>query len=267
IPMTPLQAIIKNVISIVIIGFVYWKTPKKENSLHRYPLLIFAISGLFIFLRYPMECCCDAKPIVAPIPITSPQPINAAPAIDTTKLQVDAVKNIKDTVNRKLSKTKGSVKASVTTEKSEKTKISTPAEATLPRVVSEFAPYTQFSDGTINLDEGKNIVCVFNTTCDHCMETAKAMCQVSKAQKLPPIRILFWSEMDAKGEALDKEISAFFAFSGCKWPYTVVDVKTFFRMLGKAPSPPRVAVLHEGNIVADLSSLNFSKEALIKAVK
>lgn len=262
IPMTPLEAIIKNVISIGIIGFIYLKTPRKEDSLHRFPLLILFVAVVAIFLKYPMECCCDTKPAILPMPIIQQIDTNHTvdPIIsDTVKASPTTKTNTKETAKNATPKeTKTSNKDSVKQE----------VVPTLPRVVSEFASYTQFSDGKItNLDTGKNIVCVFNTTCDHCMNCAKDICEAAKTNKLPPVKILFWSEMDAKGEALDKEIAAFFKFSGCAYPYTVVDVKTFFRMLGKAPSPPRVAVLNEGNIVGDFSSLNFSKDALIKSIK
>lgn len=266
IPMTPLEAIIKNVITIGIIGFIYFNSPRKEGNLHRYPLLILIGSVLAIFLTYKMDCCCDVKPISIPVGVVT-QPIQST--IDTA-IVAETAKTVKDTAAKAVVAPKDKTKSTVTPKEAvvvpkDTVKVQEP---TMPRVVSEFAPYTQFSDGkVVNLDAGKNIVCVFNTTCDHCMETAKGICEASKMAKLPPVRILFWSEMDAKGEALDKEIAAFFKFTGCSHPYTVVNVGTFFRMLGKAPSPPRVAVLNEGNIVGDFSSLNFSKEALIKAVK
>lgn len=274
VPMTPLEAIIKNVISIGIIGFIYFKTPRNENSLHRYPVLILVTSALAIYLWRPFTgCCCDTT-TVATLPVITPQAIDVQQPLDTAKavtpeetLKTKEVPSQTTTASKDALKgntpAKGTKPATKDTAKQEVA----PAP-TMPRVVSVFAPYTQFSDGKVtNLDAGKNIVCVFNTTCDHCMNTAKEIFEVAKTQKLPPIKILFWSEIDAKGEALDKEIAAFFKFAGGSAPYTMVDVSTFFRMLGKAPSPPRVAVLNEGNIVGDFSSLNFSKDALVKSVK
>ncbi len=242
IPMTPLEAIIKNIVSLGIIFYIYINIKGKKNSQHRYPVLIAIVSAGAVFPFFPATCCCDIKS-VSPIQYVSP----VLDTIATVKTAQDGketeVKTTKDTVVIK-------------------------QEPKLKRVASEFSEFTNFSNGkTIDLNVGKNIVCVFNTSCDHCMATAKEITGIRKTNKTAPVYVLFWSELDSKGEELNKEIAAFYKFAGASYPYTMMDMTTFFRKLGKAPSPPRIVVLNEGNIMGDFSSENFTKKAFLKACK
>ncbi len=244
IKMTPLEAIIKNIITLIIIGIIYFKTPSKKDSLHRWPFLIMIASAAPIFLYYPAQCCCDTNTIASPFQYEESVPIDTSAIEDTTKTKVETIVKTKtgDSIIVK-------------------------QEPKLKRVNSEFTEYTNFSGKKVNLNEGKKIVCVFNTDCDHCMAVAKKLTAISNKTKLPPLYILFWSENDSKGEALDKEIAKFFKFIGSTNPYTMIDMATFFRKLGKHSGPPRIAVLNEGNIMGDFSEGNFEEGAVLKAVK
>lgn len=257
IPMTPLQAIIKNIIALVLIGFIYVSTPNKKNSLHRYPTIILTICFVFIFGYYRASCCCDITPF-APTNWDNSTTDSTYQIIDNTIISTnDTLQNGKSTpipLNQK------QLKDSVKTKTANNTVI--------PRAISAFAPYTQFSGGkTINLDAGKNIVCVFNTNCDHCMDAAKKITDIAKSEKIPPMYVLFWSENNSKGEALEKEIAEFYKVAGASYPYTILETPAFFRMLGNAPSPPRIAILSEGSIVGDFTEETLTKEAILKAIK
>ena len=238
IPMTPLEAVIKNVISLGIIALIYFKTPAKPDSLHRYPVLIALVAAGSVFPFFPAACCCDTEVVAAPVQYVSP--IYDTIPSETAKTEVKQA--TKDTVAKK-------------------------TEPKLKRVNSEFTEFTNFSNGPVNLNAGKNVVCVFNTTCDHCMATAKELTAIKKSNPMPPVYVLFWTENDAKGEDLKKEIDAFYKFTGSPYPYTMIDMPTFFRKLGKASGPPRIVVLNEGNIMGDFSTDNFSKKAFLKACK
>ncbi len=261
IPMSPLEAIIKNVISIIIIIFIYVKAKAKPDSKHRYHFLILAAIIAFILMKYKMSCCCD--PVDTTLTYTLPE--SQAITSEATPIKNSTPGTDNDTIASLPSKgntpmPKASLKDSV-----KKSTLSTP---TIKRAVSEFARYTQFSDGKItNVDEGKTIMCVFNTMCDHCMDACKALTELSKKKSLPKVRIIFWSENNSKGEDLQKEIDAFFKYAGASYPYTVVDIGTFFRILGKTPSPPRVVYLNEGNTVLDIGGEEFSIETLSKSIQ
>lgn len=257
IPMSPLEAIIKNIISIIIIMYIYLKTKANPDSKHRYHFLIFAAISAFILMKYRMNCCCD--PSDNTITYTIPESQN----MTTETTQID---NTPFTTNTDTSKTIKTASTPNTTLKDTVKKVTT--TTTIKRSVSEFARYTQFSDGKVtNVDEGKTIMCVFNTMCDHCMDACKAITELSKKKSLPKIRIIFWSENNSKGEALQKEIDAFFKYAGAAYPNTVVDIGTFFRILGKTPSPPRVVYLNEGNVMLDIGGEEFNIESLSKAIE
>ncbi len=243
IPMTPLEAIIKNIITLILIGIIYFKTPAKKDSKHRYPFMIMVVAAAPVFLCFPSHCCCDTSPFTAPVQYEEAAPIDTL-IIDSNKTKIETkVKTKKDD------------------------SIIVKQEPKLKRVMSDFTKYSNFNGKKVNLNEGKKIVCVFNTDCDHCMGVAKKLTAIANKAKLPPIYILFWSENDSKGEDLNKEIAKFFNFSGSSHPYTMISQQEFFPLLGKHSGPPRVAVLNEGNMMGDFSEGNFKEEAFLKVVK
>lgn len=244
IPMTPSQALLKNAITLGILVYIFIKfVPSKVNQ-HRYPLAILGVCFAFVFWNYKPECACDASEeiLTPPVPI-----IEQIIRVDTVYVE------------------KGSKTTKVITPTGKKeipakdTVRAVPAKPAIQARTSIFAPYTSFSTGSANLDAGRHIVCLFNVDCDHCMNTAKEICELNKTTKLPPVHIIFWGEESQK--------DAFFKFAGCTFPYTFVEATKFFRLLDKAPSPPRIVVLNEGNIVGDFSSETFTKAALVEATK
>jgi hypothetical protein len=59
IPMTPVQAILKNLLSLGLLIYLYVKTPTDTHRRHRYLFLpLIAITAL-IFYFYPVTCCCN----------------------------------------------------------------------------------------------------------------------------------------------------------------------------------------------------------------
>jgi hypothetical protein len=253
IPMTPLQALIKNIITLCMLTYIYINYTNAKVNQHRYPTFILLASFLIIFWQYRPACGCDAgNTIIAP-ETTIIEPI----------IQIDTVyieKPVQDSKLKKGMDPKKSDPAKVATEKPPiKETIVEQKKTSLPRTTSIFAPYKIFSSGiNTNLDAGKNIVCLFNVDCDHCMNTAKELVEWNKANKIPPVYILFWGEESQK--------DAFFKFAGGTFPYAFVDAGKFFRLLDKAPSPPRVVLLNEGNIVGDFTSDTFKKDALLNAI-
>ncbi len=259
IPMTPLQALIKNAITLGFLAYIFANFVNTKQHKHRYPIVILVACFAVIFWKYKPECGCDAgntsvtpvttiiEPIIE-IDTTGPEMIYSPPTVTTTP------EKGADTRKNPISKTDVTPPLPVKTVQKE------PIVPATPKTTSIFAPYMAFSGGAItNLDAGKKIVCLFNVDCDHCMEKAKELVELNKASKLPPIYILFWGEENKK--------DAFFKFAGGEFPYAFIDAGKFFRLLDKAPSPPRIVVLNEGNIVGDFTSDSFTKAALTEACK
>ncbi len=242
-PMTPLQAIIKNIITLIIIAIIYFKTPSKKDSKHRYPFIIMAAAAGYVFMSYPSHCCCDTNAVANPFQYEETN--------DSTTTEIDTTKPKTETI--------------IETKKGDSTVIK--PEPKLKRVMSDFTKYIDFNGKKVNLNDGKKIICVFNTDCDHCMGIAKKITAIANKTKLPPIYILFWSENNSQGEDLNKEITKFFNFSGSSHPYTMITQQAFFPLLGKHSGPPRIAVLNEGNMMGDFSEGNFEEGAFLKAVK
>ncbi|WP_018343836.1 DoxX family protein [Cytophaga aurantiaca] len=250
IPMTPLQALIKNVITLGLLAYIFFNYKIIKDQKHRYPIFILLACFAIIFWKYRPVCGCDAGSTAV-----APQTNVIEPIIKIDTVYVEKPVNGKGTKTPTIDPKK----TPLTKTEPIKTEPVADVKPGLPKTTSIFAPYKNFSTGiTTNLDAGKNIVCLFNVDCDHCMNTCKELIEIHKTNKLPPVYILFWGEESQK--------DAFFKFAGGSFPYAFVDAGKFFRLLDKAPSPPRIVVLDEGNIVGDFTSDTFKKQALLDAV-
>jgi hypothetical protein len=59
IPMTPVQAILKNLLSLGLLVYLYLKTPTDAHQRHRYLFVpLIAITALILYF-YPVTCCCN----------------------------------------------------------------------------------------------------------------------------------------------------------------------------------------------------------------
>lgn len=250
IKMTSGESLIKNILTLIVLAWIYVNSKVKTDSLHRYPAALLVACAAYVWIMFPIYCndCSASTPALLPLTteenIPSTVPMDSAVNVTPTNKTVAK----KDTTK----KNSGKINPSTT-----QTVVETP-KPKVTRVTSIFAPYTNYSNNLkINPDEGKKIICLFNVECDHCMETSgKLFSSLSKEEK-QEVYILFWG-----AEGMQK---SFFEISKSNFPYQFVDAGKFFRLLGDASSPPRVVVLEEGNIVGDFTSDNFSIEAVKKA--
>jgi len=118
------------------------------------------------------------------------------------------------------------------------------------KINSVFVKYSKFSNGTVDLDSGKVIVCLFSLDCDHCQETNKTLNELKKKYtNFPSVYIL------ALGD--ESEVDNFFTVGGGKFPYLIIKPEEFFPLLNKANYPPRLVVMDNGNLIGDF--INFEK--------
>ncbi|MCU0417704.1 MAG: hypothetical protein MUE33_11025, partial [Cytophagaceae bacterium] len=239
---TPLEAIIKNILTFALLSFVYFNTPSKPDSKHRYPSVLFLTVTIFCFVYYPWECCCSVTNSISsvlPYPITPSIP--------------DSLED-KHTSNPKHDSIPTKPQKSI---KKDPSKVKTPSNVVdipknskqkLAPVSSVFGGYTKYNTGDIFPDKGNKIVCLFNVDCDHCMETAKKIGELHRKSPLE-VLILFWGNPD--------QTAAFFKVAGVEFPYQFIEAGKFFRLLDTANSPPRVVVMSQGNIIGDFNSDNF----------
>lgn len=92
-----------------------------------------------------------------------------------------------------------------------------------------------------DINKGKKILCFFAPGCDHCRAAAKSLTDLKKTMPdFPPLRIIF---MDEEPEV----IPDFFKEAGSEYPYYVMDIITFWKKLGSGKEVPGVLYLWNGN--------------------
>lgn len=240
-PMTPMQAIIKNIIAMAIIAWLYRRYRFAQDRLNFFVITTIAFGCIMLlFMIAPHQ---KSAPVVQPIspvvpivePITEPTPSSALPK----DLPANEPKE-----------------AGQTGEASATVDVAKPA-AEPKKVQSGYAIH--FAD----IDKGKKIICFFAAGCEHCQATIRELTQLKKSVKdFPEIRICF---MDEETEL----IPAFFEQAGATYPYKILDVATFWRTLGTGKDTPGVLYLWNGNVIKEYNGISdnaFSKSGMKKAV-
>jgi thiol-disulfide isomerase/thioredoxin len=228
IPMTPLEAFVKNLIAIAVLIYLYKKVSPKAPGTNKSAILIITAlsSALFLFMAFPFPPCEDE--IV--IPATENIPVNET-------LQVPQLDTVIQKETGKTDPKKDSKAIALTEVKPEKI-----IEKGPKNTVSKFAKYSNFGGKTVNIDEGKKIVCMFAAGCDHCRETARELTKMATKPGFPEIVILF---MDEEVEL----IPDFFKFAKAEYPYQVLKIPEFWQIIGNDSNTPGVAYLWNGNIL------------------
>ena len=222
IPMTPVEAIIKNVIAI---GLLVWlfKLLAADGKSNFWLLKSVGLGCILtLFMIAPMK---SSTKTIDNSNFTEEQSIGIvsdstlSTVLPTTKKAIDSVNKNKETV-----------------------KIDEPT----PKK-SGFANFFP------NIDKDKKILCFFAPGCDHCQETAKQLTEMRQKDKsFPEVYIIF---MD---EEVDK-IPDFFAIAGKKYPYQIVDVMSFWNVLGNTRDTPGVKYLWNGNEIKFYDGINDNK--------
>jgi hypothetical protein len=248
IPMTPLEAFIKNIITILLLLYVWKKEsdlPKGQNRFSNL-WLIYSNSALLMFVFFPFApCSIENEEIKKPLPVVL---FDSHSTAETDSSVLAGSSGIaKDTAGSALKK--------------DSLPKADPGPASM---VSKFSEFADFGGKKVNLDEGKKIVCMFVPGCDHCRDAAKALVALRKKQKIPPVYIIF---MDEELFKLDE----FYKETGCNFPHTVLsDIPKFFKLLGNNASTPGVFYLWNGNVMKSFEGVGanqFKVEELAGALQ
>jgi thiol-disulfide isomerase/thioredoxin/uncharacterized membrane protein YphA (DoxX/SURF4 family) len=274
IPMTPLEAFIKNIATIGLLIYLYRKVDEQPENKFKliYPLVIFLACELFMFAAFPFAPCGKTKKATTVnTPVTNDSlslAISETSTVDTNSIIGDTsllnvpatATNIPDS-NKLKSATAGKLVQPVSVAKASGTggntvkanNASTQVVSAVPapaKVISKFAAYNNFGGKTIAVDDGKKIICMFAPGCDHCQATAKEICGLRTAGFLE-VSIIFMDEEVEK-------IPEFFKVAGCNFPYQVVDIPTFWTLLGNGTTPG-VICLHNGNVTKIWEGIDKNK--------
>ncbi|HEU4496620.1 MAG TPA: MauE/DoxX family redox-associated membrane protein [Flavobacterium sp.] len=225
-PMTPIEAIIKNVAAIVLLAYYMFAVPKITNEKSNFWVLttVASASVLAIFMLAPIQPqAAEAAPVE--IQAESTASLEIAPA----EIQPDAP-------------------AETNLSKPQKEQADTAADEPAPQK-SGYAPYFP------NIDRGKKILALFVPGCEHCRDVAKELTEMKARNKdFPQVEIIFMNEEVEK-------IPDFFASAGASYPYKVIEVIPFWKLLGGGKDTPGVIYLWNGNKIREWDGISEKKFA------
>jgi soluble cytochrome b562 len=214
-PMTPIEAIIKNVLAMGLLIWLYVVLPKTGEKTHNIWVLttVTFAAILAMFMIAPMQ------PVESKFTVSEPETTAVdTVAVDTTKI-TEATAITIDTTKQTVGK-KEEIKAELTEPAKHK------------------SGYTQYFS---KIDTGRKTLCFFVPGCDHCRTAAKELTELRKTNKnFPEISIIFMNE-----EA--DLIPDFFKEAGAEYPYKIIEVIPFWKVLGSGKDTPGVKYLWNGN--------------------
>ena len=225
-PMTPIEAIIKNVIAMILLGWLFIIIPKTSERKDNFWVLttVTFASILLLFMIAPIQ------PIESNFTVSSPE--------ETTS----------DTIQEATIDTTTAVIAKETVVKVDAIKEVVKVETNEP--VKKKSGYAQYFS---SIDKGRKTLCFFVPGCDHCRVAAKELTELRKTTKnFPEISIIFMNE-----EA--DLIPDFFKEAGAEYPYKIIEVIPFWNVLGSKRDTPGVKYLWNGNELKYYDGINSNK--------
>ena len=251
-PMTPVQALIKNIIGMGLLVILYQKTSKQNDKLYfSFLAAITFASILAVFMVGPIQRKSNdelAAEMMAEMNMDQEEEtVSETVGADTPKTE-------KSETEKNIPADPKEVKTGEKETKTEEKPVADEPKAKRSGFASQYA----------DIDKGRKILCFFAPGCDHCKETAKALTEMAaKDPDFPEMKIVF---MDEEAEL----IPDFFAFAGKKYPFKILDVASFWTVLGGTKDTPGVFYLWNGNIVKEYDGINeraFKKDEFKKIVQ
>ncbi len=231
IPMTPVEAIIKNILAIGLLIWLFKITPSDEKS------------NLWVLTSITLGC-------ILGLFMMAPMKVNATPVLSLP----NEIQNLGISTDTTLNTVMATVEKAIDSSNNK-------AVIKIDEPVAKKSGFTNYFPG---IDQDKKILCFFAPGCEHCQETAKELTEMKRKDKnFPAVSIIF---MD---EEADK-IPEFFNVAGTKYPYQVVDIISFWNLIGNTRDTPGVKYLWNGNEILFYDGINankFNASELKKIVK
>ena len=210
-PMTPIEAILKNVVAMLLLVILLKVMPKKDESKSNFWILTSTTLAfiLLLFMLAPMQ----AESNLVDVTGAEPEDTAAIEVVDTVKSDLVVEPKKIDTIKKIVEEIKD-------------------------EPVQHKSGYSSYF---ASIDKGRKTLCFFVPGCDHCRDLAKELTEMkAKDKNFPEIRIIFMNE-----EA--DLIPDFFKFAGAKYPYKIIEVIPFYEIMGMGKSAPGVKYLWNGN--------------------
>lgn len=214
-PMTPIEAIIKNVVAMALLVWLYIMLPKTGEKTHNFWVLttVTFAAILAMFMIAPIQ------PIESQFTVSEPEEVTNIDSVPADTVKIEAPVAVVDTVKKPEAK-KEEIKKVVDEPESHK------------------SGYKQYFP---NIDKGRKTLCFFVPGCDHCRVAAKELTELRKTTKsFPEISVIFMNE-----EA--DLIPDFFKEAGAEYPYKIIEIIPFWKVLGNGKDTPGVKYLWNGN--------------------
>lgn len=231
IPMTPVEAIIKNILAIGLLIWLFKITPSDGKS------------NLWVLTSIALGC-------ILGLFMMAPMKVNATPVLSLP----NEMQNLGISTDTTLTTVMATVEKAIDSSNNK-------AVIKIDEPVAKKSGFTNYFPG---IDQDKKILCFFAPGCEHCQETAKELTEMKRKDKnFPAVSIIF---MD---EEADK-IPEFFNVAGTKYPYQVVDIISFWNLIGNTRDTPGVKYLWNGNEILFYDGINankFNASELKKIVK
>jgi thiol-disulfide isomerase/thioredoxin len=211
-PMTPIEAIIKNLVAIVLLVVLLFIIPKTNENKGNFWILttVTLASILMLYMLAPIQP--KTNYVINNEPETTETIVSETTDTTATIVTIDTIKKVEEL------------------KKVDVVVVDEPAKRK-----SGYAKY--FS----KIDTGRKTLCFFVPGCDHCRIAAKELTELKQKDKnFPDINIIFMNE-----EA--DLIPEFFKFAGAEYPYTIIEVIPFWTVLGSGKDTPGVKYLWNGN--------------------
>ena len=220
IPMTPIEAIIKNIIAIVLL-FILHQLLDRDRLYSKFSVIAFItlLTIGSIFLLAPIKKITSNYQIVAP----------PTSVVDSTAIEAPTPV-VKDSV---LAPVKTDTVAKEILKKEEEKPV-----VAIDEPAKRKSGYAVFFP---KIDSGRKTLCYFVPGCDHCRQAAKELTELKqKNANFPEIVVIFMNE-----EA--DLIPAFFKEAGAQYPYKIIEIIPFWNLLGPKTDTPGVKYLWNGN--------------------
>ena len=223
-PMTPLQAILKNLGAIAMLVYLYFNVKDREKERNNFFVLtsLFLGSTLFMFGLTPMEKCETAETVNGQNTVIEIDSTIVTTSNEGSTIKTDSAKK-NDTIQKK-------------------------AENTGPKKVT-----SAFSKLVPGIDNGKKLLCFFAPGCDHCQAAAKSIAQMSKTiPDFPQVHVIFMEEETEK-------IPEFFKMAGKTFQSQILGIAKFYTTMGTSKDTPGVVLMWNGNIIKFFDGINSNQ--------
>lgn len=230
-PMSPIEAIIKNFITLGLIFYVYTNVLEKNLAALFIPIGILSTVILVVIInsKTKEECCCQDQ-------------IKTILQLEKTSLQtqIDSLENLI---------VQSIFTGDLTSQKKDTTDI--------PKVVyaqSEFHFFNKFErNGKLvnrTIDKGTSIVIIANPDCDHCKDLTTKIAELKLTQNTS-VYILFHNPDETEIEVMKTQAKQFVKNCGIQASFNILQINDYMKLLGSAPSPPRLVLLVNGVVKYD----------------